>query len=193
MIALRKNFIILILLIISYRIPGQSLPSFKSNASEEDKKNSLVYEQYIKKYDAVISYTSSCYWGEGQKIYVLGCKDNKWEFFLLNIKFPVRENIHRLKKEELLLENEALKGLLNFWEQHNFWAFSNDSLNWNKKDSTSIMISDGCSDRYEIFTREAYYVLNAYVPESYQEFIYVKQREQFIDCKKKYYKLLLKK
>ena len=193
------RILIILLILISINIQSQNLPEFTSNASDNDKANSLVFQAFNNKYDMVISYTRSCYWPTEQWYFVLVNKNNKWEFFKWIIKFNGRtkdkENIISTKIKNQSLKNEEIDSLFNFWTINSFLELSIDSINCSSKVENDSMIidmqvTDGCSDVFEIFSKDKYRMVYSYMPDYYQKEIPILQRQDFILCRIMFFKLL---
>lgn len=195
-----KPVIVYIFLLFTFSMKAQHLPEFSSNAGEIEKSKSWVYKTFNAKFDAVISYERDCSLADplNRNFLILAQKDNKWKFFIWELKLrntsAEQKKIKKSTVKELPLNGISVDSLLTCLKQQGFWMLNNDSLGVNEKKIDDdhverISIMDGCIEIMETFTRKNYYVLKAANVDSYQEFIFSKQRAQFINCRKQFHRL----
>lgn len=182
-----------ILLLLTSTFSFGQLPTFESNASEVDKTESLVYQKFQGQYELLISFTTDCYWPNEQDFYFIGFKVDKWEKFKLTVTFENRDEIKilRTKRRRLTISDKKIEGILSFWKANEFFKLANDSLNLKEKvidkdHKVTMFVTDGCTDRFDLLTKDSYRIISAYLPDYFQKSIPVAQREKFIECRNKF-------
>ena len=99
-----------------YNIQAQEIPDFENNVTEQEKGKSLVFNEFRDKYEMLISYTRSCYWGEKKQYVVLGYKEQQWNAFYWIITFKDRDK-KNIKKSKIKKLNIAKRRIAdNFGE-----------------------------------------------------------------------------
>ena len=186
---------------ISLKSIGQDVPQVVTNTDLYDQKQSYVYNTFGDDYEILVSFTSDCYWPNKQEYYLVGKKNSQWESKKVVVEYNDRtktaDNIKRIKKKRLKTKKEELKNLFSSWTDNGFWTLDNDSLNVNEKqtgpdESIMLMITDGCTDTFEIIQGDSYRIMYSYLPDSFQKEIPVKQREQFIIARNEFLKIIKK-
>lgn len=197
-----KAIIVCMILLISPFLNAQKLPVFNSNTNSAEKMKSVVYSTYSKKYDAVISYERACALADPSRrnFFILAGKKNKWKFFAWELELldgtSDQKKIKKATVKELPLNGLSVDSLLTYWTQQSFWTLNNDSLNLNVKNmedgsTQDTFTPDGCTEIIETFTKKKYHVVKVLNADHYQDFVYTKQRQQFINCRNQFHQLSL--
>ena len=195
--------IALILIFFSWTVARcQNIPDFESNTTDRIKKQSVVFTEFENEYNVVISWTKDCYSfcnAPEQLFFILGQKNGKWSLFKWYVKFSDREKkiIKRAKKKKLRINSISVDSLLTNWTQNQFWTLNKDSLNWSEKiDSngkiTTFVITDGCSDKFEIFTKDKHLINSSYKADYFQKVVPNSQRRNFIICRNMFFEVIQK-
>lgn len=187
-------------LIISSHLIGQNFPAFKVNKDSTYKSKSLVFDQLRKEYDTFVSYYTNLDYPTPRYItyYILAFKNGKWEQFSLQAELNrTNGQLEKLTRKQLNFNKASVGEVLNYWEKEGLWTFEDDSINCREKvlpngQRVSSMVSDEFYEIVEVSDKNQYYVLNVYAPQYYQEVLFVKQREQFLNCIKRYKELFNK-
>jgi hypothetical protein len=108
-------------------------------------------------------------------------------------KFENRDKIKivKTKRKRLNISDRKIEEILSFWTANEFLQLSNDSLNLmekviDKDHKVTMFVTDGCTDRFDLLSKDNYRIINAYLPDYFQRKIPVVQRQKFIECRNKF-------
>ena len=167
---------------------GQSrFPRFDSNVAAEEKQHSAIIA-HLEPMETALIQSTSCYWSGKQTSIILRLKHDKWRKEHWTIHYANRNRTefkHISKKRKRLKAN--VDSMLIKLDALSFWNIAQDSLNiseYQLNDTTTIStsITDGCVREIAVIDRGEYRRLWAYEPERFQEFVFVPERERFIQA-----------
>ena len=183
----------LILVLASLNSFGQ-IPEFDSNVNESTEDQSYVYKKFYPDYEFILAYAQKSFWFKRQEYSVLTYNGSDWE--LKKWSFELKEEkIKKSKVKSRILEKEKVIELLNVLESKGFFSLNQDSLNWAKKNLGNgrmlhQSILDGVSEYFEVISSSGHRIYSAHEPVQKQEFVYIGQREIFLDCLNKFLELI---
>ena len=193
-----RNILFCVFLLLVQTFLGQNIPQIESNLSEEDLDKSVIHLNFDKDFQTLIIYTHQCYWSNEDHFFVCRFLNSEWDFFKWEVKFKSSKktikNIKRIRKRKIKnLSKEKFDELISVFVDKNFFNFSNDSLNVHEifhDDGTVeyLSITDGCADKFEIYTSFGQREIYSYMADEFQKKIPNKQRGDFIFCRNKFLK-----
>ncbi|MCG2612607.1 hypothetical protein LZZ90_13940, partial [Flavobacterium sp. SM15] len=186
-----KNLIAIFIFYISQIGFSQSIfPEIKSNATEEDKTESIIYSLLSNKYEFIIAYTTQCYWWSDKKNYVVyAFKNNTWEKIIVDSKRKKNGNWTKPKSKSHIISNQKANELIQTLSKKSFWDLKREELNIDKQKNddgsvTKFSLHDGVNYRFEIITKQDFRIIESYEPEYFLEKMpEIKERKIFINCR----------
>lgn len=179
-----------ILTIIILFLFSIQFPQIESNASQEDKSESLIYYLFNGKKTFLIAYANECYWWSDKKYYqVLAWENNKWEKIIISSKRNKKGEWSKPKVSTKIIDSESANQLIVELSKLSFWNLQNDKLNITKQVDGEGMtnkysISDGINYRVEILQGNNFRIIESYEPEYFlSKMPELKERETFIKSK----------
>ena len=163
------------------------IPEFESNTNDNQ---SYVYKKFYPDYEFILAYSQKSFWFRRQEYSILTYNGTDWE--LKKWSFELKEEkIKKSKMKSQIFEKEKVNELLNYFVSKGFYSLNQDSLNWAKKDLGNgrmlhQSILDGVSENFEVMSSSGHRIYSAHEPVQKQEFIYIEQREIFLDCLKQF-------
>lgn len=190
-----RLILLLFLFIFSIHSLFGQLPEFQTNVSETDLEKLIVLKKFETDYQQLISFTYISYWGKYQEFYVILLEGENWVLKKLSVKVKEDNSIKRSKTKNLKLNSTQVDDFINFLNECDFWNFSQDSLNWNKKDQgngTFLMqsILDGHTDEFLIRNGSKIRISKAHNADHLQEFVPTEQRKKFVEVRNRFYELI---
>ena len=174
--------------VVSQNIFDAEFPS-SIDSSDEIKK----YVEGIE-FDLYIGYFNNCnYWstrkGE-RKYFAIIYKDDIWK----SCVYASKKGKKLKKKKEENLSKKDVSVFINLISQNKIWALRNDSLKWRERPKNDSIIEvkyygHGCTDRFYIIRDNSYVRIHCYEAEELQSFVFVHQRQIFIEIRNKFLEL----
>ena len=160
--------------------------------------NSHVMDKFSKEYDQIFSYTIESYWLEEQTYHIFGFDGREWKLIKWTVKFDNNGQVVKERLKTKSFSSRKLLEMLSFFEANKFWTLDQDSLNLDERDhgdgsSMVWMIDDGSNDKFETYNNGIYRITSSYEAKRLQELVPTKQREIFIKCKDKFWKIANRK
>lgn len=191
-----KNLISILTFMITLNSFGQ-LPEYSSNVSDLDISRSQLYQKFRSDYEFVFSYTQNSFWNERQDHAVLTFDGTDWKMIKWSYKLNKNKRPIKQKSKSYKLNINDVTNFLNFINSRGFFAFNQDTLNLNKKDMGNgitqvLQISDGVTDVFEVIGASGYRISSAHEAIQLQEFAPTEQRQNFIECRNEFVKLVNK-
>lgn len=193
-----KHILIILTVFCTLSAIGQQLPEISSNVTEQQTEKSHVINKFSKKYEEIFSYTVKSFWLDQQTYHIFGYNGKKWTLIKWTVKFDDNQQIIKERVKTKSFSSRKLSEILSFLETNKFWNLDQDSLNLSEKDngdgsSTVWMVSDGSSDIFETYKNGSYRITSSYEANRFQELAPTKQRQIFIECRDKFWKMINKK
>ena len=169
---------------------------FESNSNENYSENSKKLTKLLLNFKESILFTADCYWPKSKVYLVLGYDGNTWKLIKLTQIYKSRtktkNNIRRVRKVKLPINDSCVVDLISYLKANTFFSLNNDTININyvqNSDGSQTVYSpsDGCNEIFQIKTKSSFKIINCYLPEKMQNLIPIKEREVFINCKKKFF------
>ncbi|WP_339754582.1 hypothetical protein [Algoriphagus aquimarinus] len=183
----------LIIVLTSLNSFGQ-IPEFDSNVNESVEDQSYLFKKFYPEYEFILGYTQKSFWFKRQEYSVLTFNGTDWELKKWSYELK-EEKPKKSKMKSRILVKEKVINLLNYFESKGFYSLNQDLLNWSKKDlgnGTMLhqSIMDGVFETFEFISSSGHRIYSAHEPVQKQEFVYIEQREIFLDCLDKFLDLI---
>lgn len=191
-----KNLLLILVFVITLNSFGQ-LPKYSSNVSDLDISQSQLYQKFGADYEFIFGYTQNSFWNKRQNYAVLTFDGTVWKLVKWSYQLNTKERPTKQKLRFYKLDSNEVTNFLDFINSLGFFTFNQDSLNLNKKDigngTTQVhQISDGVTDILEVISSSGHRISSAHEAEQLQEFAPTKQRQNFIECRNQFSKLVNK-
>ena len=185
----KKNLLIAGFVCLSYSVKAQ-LPVLKSNTTEIEKANSLIYKNFYGKYDFVVSCIEESYWWGNRRFYkIFACKNGRWEKISLSQKEKKNDEWSKPVIHTEEFDKDKADSLMSLLNKNGFWKLNKDSLNItqrrvSEKQDQVFSISDGVNYKFEIFSNKDFQIIESYSPDYfYKKMPEIKCRGIFIRCR----------
>ncbi|MGN6397883.1 MAG: hypothetical protein ACTHMI_20085 [Mucilaginibacter sp.] len=176
-------------LFIAYVADGQ-IKSFKANATDQQKSESVIYKNFVNECDLMIAYTWESYWWRTKKHYrLLAVNKGAWYkgYFFSERLRNGKWTCPRVRFEEI--DGDSAMRVVDYLNNLGFTKMSQDSLKIFSKMNTNgriatRLIEDGVNYKFEILFKNELEIIEAYEPKEYLEFLpEIKTRNTFIKCR----------
>lgn len=176
---------------------------FTNNATNSDTLESIVFKEFSKKYDFLMSYSANSFWCRLRtRNIIIANKKNKWSLIFYDRFYsedtsgyiiksqPIKTKIYKKR-----INKRKVNELLLTFDAERIWNFDTDSLSimgrkLNDSMSTFISMTHGVSHRFEFISKDGYRIVECYNPEGYlKELPEIVLRQNFINCIEKFWKV----
>ena len=177
-----------LLLIFKCLVGLGQLTELITNSTMQDSSRSLLLLNLGGNYEFILGYIEESHWWNNRQDYkVLAYKSEKWEAIQI-VSTKKKKGKIKLETKKYSFESDSAKKLIANLTKHGFWTFDRDLLNQktvslNDSIARTFHIDDGVNYKFEIFTKDAYRIIESYEPERYfNKFPQMTIRKEFIDC-----------
>lgn len=184
----KRGCFILIIILVAFYTKAQ-VPAIKSNTTEEEKKQSIIYKAFANQYDFLIAYSSDSYWSSNMRAYkILAIKNGS---YLKGTYISKSKGNNKWAKPVIKFEKaniDTAREIVKYFNNSKFWSLNRDTLNIHEKKTDTLTWSLGCDDcatnKFETISTDGFSIIESIAPETYLEFLpELKSREVFIKCR----------
>ncbi|PIB35787.1 hypothetical protein BFP72_10470 [Reichenbachiella sp. 5M10] len=182
-----SKFIAFVLMICSLNALAQ-LSDFESNVTAEESKQSLVRENFVSRYDYILSFHQSSHWHEDEIYYVFGYTGREWRLIRWTfVRGDHNRPVHQREKR-MKYSSRKFEDLLDAMSQTGFYELKHGALNLRQRDNgdgtgVTMHIYDGVTDEFELISPVAHRISTTYAENSLQEKFPTVDRRDFIHCR----------